>query len=123
MRKFHVFLTCTLGIMIELRMLTPKSPILQFPDEAIIGWLPHGRAFKIRNTKAFIEKMMQQHFKHTKLTSFQRQLNLYGYKRITRGADSGAYYHELFLRDRPKLCERMRSVVDYIITSHMKPKN
>jgi len=51
---------------------------------------------------------MQEHFKHTKITSFQRQLNLYGYKRITKGPDAGSYYHPLFLRDRPSLCTRMR---------------
>jgi HSF-type DNA-binding len=48
-----------------------------------------------------------RYFRQTKLTSFQRQLNLYGFNRITRGADSGAYYCELFLRYRVFLCKRM----------------
>lgn len=43
-----------------------------------------------------------------KLTSFQRQLNLYGFRRITKGADMGAYFHPQFRKDRPDLVARIR---------------
>ena len=46
-------------------------------------------------------------FKQTKLTSFQRQLYLYGFARITRGPDSSGYYHEMFLRGKAFLCKHM----------------
>ena len=46
-------------------------------------------------------------FRQTKLTSFQRQLNLYGFSRLTRGRDSGGYYHELFLRGKTYLTRSM----------------
>jgi HSF-type DNA-binding len=46
-------------------------------------------------------------FSQAKLASFKRQLNLYGFSRLTRGLDSGAYYHELFLRGKPSLCHNM----------------
>ena len=48
-----------------------------------------------------------RYFRQSKLTSFQRQLNLYGFQRLTRGADAGGYYHELFLRNRVFLAKRM----------------
>lgn len=73
-----------------------------------VGWAPHGRCFLVRKPKEFESQVMPMYFNHTKLTSFQRQLNLYGFKRITKGVDRGAYYHELFLRGRPRLCTRMR---------------
>jgi hypothetical protein len=83
-------------------MLTKETNV---PD--IVAWLPHGRAFIVRNPKLFTSQVMAKYFRQTKLTSFQRQLNLYGFRRITQGADAGAYYHELFLRGRPQLCMRM----------------
>jgi len=51
---------------------------------------------------------MPRFFRQTKLASFQRQLNLYGFRRISRGPDSGGYYHAMFVRGRPDLCPYMR---------------
>ena len=40
--------------------------------------------------------------------SFRRQLNLWGFRRVDqKGADKGAYYHEMFLRAKPHLCRDM----------------
>eukprot|EP00563_Minutocellus_polymorphus_P017172 CAMPEP_0197722138 /NCGR_PEP_ID=MMETSP1434-20131217/4934_1 /TAXON_ID=265543 /ORGANISM="Minutocellus polymorphus, Strain CCMP3303" /LENGTH=607 /DNA_ID=CAMNT_0043307245 /DNA_START=109 /DNA_END=1932 /DNA_ORIENTATION=- len=64
----------------------------------VISWLPHGRAFAIHKPKEFIATVMPHYFQQTKITSFQRQLNLYGFQRLTRGRDNGGYYHERFLR-------------------------
>lgn len=43
-------------------------------------------------------------FHQCRYTSFQRQLNLYGFSRFTVGLDRGGYYHPSFLRGRPELC-------------------
>jgi hypothetical protein len=51
---------------------------------------------------------MPNYFRQSKLTSFQRQLNLYGFARLTRGRDAGAHYHELFLRGKGGLAKRMK---------------
>jgi hypothetical protein len=42
-------------------------------------------------------------FRQTKYTSFQRQLNLNRFTRITNGPDKNWYYHPYFLRDRDNL--------------------
>ena len=58
----------------------------------------------------FTKEVMPNYFKQSRLSSFQRQLNLYGFTRITSGPDAGGYYHELFLKGRPTLAIHMRRV-------------
>ena len=74
----------------------------------VISWMPHGRAFVVKKPKLFAVDVLPRFFKQTKYLSFTRQLNLWGFKRITKGLDGGAYYHELFLRGRPYLAMRMK---------------
>jgi len=76
----------------------------------IISFFPHGRAFGIHDTDQFEDKIMPKYYKQSRLSSFQRQLNLYGFTRIVSSPDSGGYYHELFLKGRPALCTHMRRV-------------
>jgi len=89
----------------KLMHMLDKESLLN-PD--VISWQSHGRAFTVRKPKDFTSRVMGGYFRQSKLTSFQRQLNLYGFRRITQGTDAGAYYHELFLRGRPQLCMRMQ---------------
>jgi len=78
------------------------------PDLAsIVTWQPHGRCFLVHNTKAFASSVLSRFFQQRKYASFQRQLNLYGFNRITKGPDRGSYYHELFLRSKQVLCRGM----------------
>lgn len=46
-------------------------------------------------------------FQQTVFTSFQRQLNLYCFRKISHGSDQGSFYHELFLRGRKDFCRGM----------------
>jgi hypothetical protein len=52
-------------------------------------------------------KFTNRYFKLSKLTSFRRQLNLYGFQAVSAGVDKGCFYHPLFLRGRPDLCRIM----------------
>jgi len=72
----------------------------------IISWQPHGRCFLTHDAKMIEQKnVLSKCFQHKNYASFRRQLNLWGFKRITKkGPDQGAYYHELFLRSKPYLC-------------------
>jgi hypothetical protein len=73
----------------------------------IVSWLPDGNAFKVHKVPDFVSKILPMYFKQTKYKSFQRQLNLWGFERLTSGPDKGAYYHDQFLRDDPDLCSKL----------------
>lgn len=51
----------------------------------IVSWMPHGRSFKVHNRKQFVENVLPAYFDQTSYASFQRQLNMYGFSRITTG--------------------------------------
>jgi hypothetical protein len=69
-------------------------------NDHIVSWQPHGRCFIVRKPKEFVALILPNYFKLSKLASFQRQLNLYGFQRLTCGKDRGGYYHELFLQGK-----------------------
>ena len=75
----------------------------------VVSWQPHGRCFKVHDVPTF-KILLQNYFKLSKLASFQRQLNLYGFQRLTVGLDKGSYYHERFLRSRPDLVGKIERV-------------
>jgi hypothetical protein len=77
---------------------------------SIVNWQPHGRCFLVRRQKEFTEKVMPRFFQQKKYASFQRQLNLYGFSRITRGPDRGSYYHECLLRGKRFLSFNIKRV-------------
>jgi hypothetical protein len=75
----------------------------------IITWLPHGRSWKVLKPREFEVKVIPTYFEHSKFSSFIRQANGWGFRRIiSKGADRNSYYHELFLRARPHLIKLMR---------------
>jgi hypothetical protein len=70
--------------------------ILSNPEfEDIISWLPHGRSWRILQQEAFEERVIPLYFRHSRYSSFARQVNGWGFGRVTRGSDYKSYYHEV----------------------------
>lgn len=76
----------------------------------VISFVAGGRAFAIHKPEKFFKEIVPLYFRQSRLSSFKRQLNLYGFELINTGPARGGYYHELFVKDRPELCRRMRRV-------------
>jgi hypothetical protein len=46
----------------------------------IIGWLPHGRSWEMKNRELFTSVVLNEHFNHNNFESFNRQVNYWGFK-------------------------------------------
>lgn len=55
--------------------------------EDIVGWNSMGTSLVINNRARFIEEVLPVEFSHKNLSSFIRQLNLYGFKKNRDSAD------------------------------------
>ncbi|KAL7481377.1 hypothetical protein ACHAW6_007061 [Cyclotella cf. meneghiniana] len=83
--------------------------ILSDPElKSIISWDTHGRSFKILRPRDFEAKVLPRFFEHSSMASFQRQVNGWGFRRLTEGDNRNSYYEEHFLRSLPWLCKKMR---------------
>jgi HSF-type DNA-binding len=68
-----------------------------------------GDAFLVRNPKEFEDTVLPRYFPRMgSFGSFQRQLNLYDFRRISEGPHRGAYTHPLFRRHFPILSKAMK---------------
>lgn len=72
-----------------------------------IAWLDHGQAFEIKDSKRLVIEVLPQCFKQAKYSSFIRKLHRWGFQRKSRGPETGAFFHELFQRNRTHLCQQM----------------
>jgi hypothetical protein len=73
----------------------------------IVSFQPHGRAVRIHHHQQFVNEVLPRYFPDiNNVASFLRQLNIYGFRRmIDNGPDHNSYYHAMFLRGRPDLCQ------------------
>jgi hypothetical protein len=102
--------------------LTPLTPLARVPNfpakmhailsrsdlADVVTWLPHGRAWRVLKPREFEVRVIPSYFEHNKFSSFIRQANGWGFRRITKGPDRNSYYHELFLRGIPHLSKMMK---------------
>ena len=79
-----------------------------YGKDDIVSFLSHGRAFTIHKPRQFVSEIMPKYFTTSRMSSFQRQLNLYGFRRITEGRDKGSYFHDFFLKGKRKLCKKIK---------------
>lgn len=86
------------------------------PD--IVSWCDQGTTFVIHDPDVFVDCVVPEFFKHNNLSSFVRQLNFYGFRKVkdvnsANAAPSKAmkFRHEKFLQGRSDLLVEVRKPV------------
>jgi len=87
-------------------------------DPAIAGWTEDGEMFVVKDPDLFATEIIPQYFDHNKFSSFARQLNFYGFRKMQakpiRNADFDSntakyvtFYNEKFKRGR---CDLLKEI-------------
>ncbi|KAL4145287.1 hypothetical protein PRNP1_013318 [Phytophthora ramorum] len=105
--EVHVIKRRNVGVPKFLRFL---FQILEAEDPGIVTWSHGGTAFQIIQPEELANQILPKYFKHNKVSSFQRQLNYFGFKKWTKTQTNiCTFSHPFFLRadkERMKLIKR-----------------
>jgi hypothetical protein len=78
-----------LGGLFPIKLHKMLDDVAKEGKEDIVSWNEDGRSFTIKKPHTFAETIMPRYFNQTRYKSFQRQLNLYQYTRLSRAKKEG----------------------------------
>lgn len=64
------------------RLYSLLEEVEQIGLSSAVSWLPNGMAFAIKNEDVFVNHVMPRYFAATKIRSFHRSLNLWGFHKL-----------------------------------------
>lgn len=84
--------------------------------DELISWSPAGTSFIIFDEIRFSKELLPMYFKHNNMASFVRQLNMYGFRKLSCIDQGGMhcyrseieFYHQYFLKGQESLLELIK---------------
>uniref|UniRef100_A0A8C7PS99 Heat shock transcription factor 1a n=1 Tax=Oncorhynchus mykiss TaxID=8022 RepID=A0A8C7PS99_ONCMY len=95
--------------------------LIEDPDtDPLICWSPNGNSFHVFDQGQFSKDVLPKYFKHSNMTSFVRQLNMYGFRKVVHIEQGGLvkpekddmeFQHPYFIRGQEPLLENIKRKV------------
>jgi hypothetical protein len=80
-------------------------------NEQHVEWRNEGSMFEILSMEDFVAKVMPRHFRTASMSSFVRNLNYYGFRKIKSGPSVGRHHHPDFQRNRIDQIQGMKRIL------------
>lgn len=98
--------------------------------DELISWSDNGQSFIIMDPPKFSQEL-SKYFKHNNLSSFIRQLNMYGFRKVSTiensglhpGTDDLHFYHPDFVRDKPERLDAIKRKLPQKLAETVDLKN
>ncbi|KAJ3279813.1 Heat shock factor protein 2 [Borealophlyctis nickersoniae] len=106
--------------------------LLEDPNHSkYVHWNEAGDVFVLFHAEEFSRVVLPRYFKHGKFQSFVRQLNIYGFYRVSdarkssfvRAPNACVFSHSKFIRGRPDLLPFIRRRLPKIVTQSLEDTN